>query len=367
MNLMHKTAPEKSDSHSLSLNQKRIKELAPILPKALSQVPEIRTLKKAEKPGDAKMWADFWFTIISQCHQTEGFSGYLRNPDGESEYYRGTDYMYLAAQRVLENERDYFAPEKIQKILPEGYYLWYMDSRGGFGAGDEKIDDRYNLMMETVSQLSEKYGDFLGLVKASDNRLAGKGGVFARLKKIGAYKQDAEEKKSRLLTMFLSGIGAVQFSDPENLQCPVDYHIARVLLRAEIIDLSCSPELKDKLINQSPCTQEEDNRIRNCANEAIKELSRISGLSMADLNHLFWSLGRMYCFRDKNKKGVFPECDHFTGIYLYMQAKLHNPYRTREEIQKRVFPDCPIHDVCPGKRTGIKKLLHEPNIITSNY
>ncbi len=363
---MEKTAYEASDSHSMPLDQERMNDFATILPEALSQVPKVQTLRTIEKPEDAKKWADFWFTLISQCQQTEGFSGHLRNSHGESEFHRGTDYMYLAAQRMLEKKGDYFSPENIQNISPEEYCLWYTDNHGHFGAKDEKIDERYNLMRETVSELKRKYGDFLELVKTANNRLAGEGGVFARLKEVGAYK-DEEEKKSRLLTMFLSQIGAVSFDDPENLQCPVDYHIVRVLLRTGIIDLSGAPELKDKLTSQSSCTKEEDNGIRRSANQAIKELSKLSGLSMFDLNHLFWSLGRMYCFRDKDKLGVIPECVHFTCADLLTQEKTDNPYRIGDEMKKRLVPDCPVHNVCIGKRTEIKNLLHEPYIFTPNY
>lgn len=352
-----------------TLDDKKLEELAATIPEAYAMVPAVPTLKQVEDPEFAKHWTDYWFAMVSQCQQTEGFEGYLRDENRELQYYRGTDYMYLAAQRLMQWRESYFHPLKVRDLELDGYLDWYRDDKGNPGHSTKDIGDRFLLMQDGLLDLSLQYGDLQHLIKAADHTLAGENGVFDRLSRIHGFDKDPEEKKARLLTLFLHQINAVQWKDPENLRSPIDYHIVRTLLRTGVIDLSEDPALTEKLLRQEPVSAEDDNYLRKLADEAIRKMAAANPKAdVGKSNHALWAIGRSYCFRDKEKTGkITPECRQFVGQTLIDQNRLNPRYRDPEELKKRLTPNCPLSKMCMTSRGEMKGLLHEAYIDTTNY
>jgi hypothetical protein len=146
-----------------------------------------------------------------------------------------------------------------------------------FRIGGETVagaGERARLWRELAGGVAREYGgEAEALLAAAKGRLAGAGGLLARLAEFEAYA-DPLQKKGFLLAKVASRRGWLEVEDPEHWEVCADNVLMRLALRSGLVH----PGTLDA--------------VRAATRSALKAVSADSGLSPPVLDDLLWELGR---------------------------------------------------------------------------
>jgi hypothetical protein len=146
-----------------------------------------------------------------------------------------------------------------------------------FRIGGETVAEpevRARLWRDLATGLERRYaGDADALIAAAEGRLAGAGGLLARLAEFEAYA-DPLAKKSFLFAKIAERRGWLVVSDPESWEVCADNVLMRLALRAG-------------LVHPGPL-----DAVRAATRTALKEVAEAGGVSPPVLDDLLWELGR---------------------------------------------------------------------------
>lgn len=147
-----------------------------------------------------------------------------------------------------------------------------------FRAGDETVTgagQRARLWRELAMGLERDYaGSAPRLIEAAGGRLAGEGGLLARLARFEAYG-DPLAKKAFLFAKIAERRGWLRVSDPESCQVCADNVLMRLALRTGLVEHS-----------------EDVEEVRGATREALARVAAESGVSPPVLDDLLWERGR---------------------------------------------------------------------------
>lgn len=157
----------------------------------------------------------------------------------------------------------------------------------------DRIDERSELLYDTVEKLLKKYGGSVSkMIDSSGGLLLNDGrGMYERLEELEAFS-DPFRKKSSFFLKLAWDAGLIQVKDPENMDPIMDYHMQRVLMRMGCVEVT-DQDYRDKLLRNDPVGS--DKGVRGPAIEAVRLLCRDSGIHIWIMNDLLWSLGRSCC------------------------------------------------------------------------
>jgi hypothetical protein len=158
-----------------------------------------------------------------------------------------------------------------------------------------------------------------------------------------AFSEDPLRKKSNILIQMLSRRKLADFSDTDNINPAIDYHLVRLLLRNGRTKID-DEKLMKKIIAQKRITNKEDELIRKETAKAFR-ISAKEGLKTIPLeNWIEWNIARKFCVRDE------PLC-----------VTVENPLK--DVLEFGFNGKCPLYDACEKR----KEYKREPVFKTSFY
>lgn len=224
------------------------------------------------------------------CHQTYT----LVNKDKNLVGWNYLEYVFsnlaksnsrLLDIEYINSKSDSQLTSEIEKLFPEG--------NKNSQCTLDKLSERVILIKDIGETLKNKYNSNIeNLIEEIEIRLSNKGkGIYELLNDFKAF-QDPLKKKSTLLIKLLYQSDLINIYNFKDFKPLMDYHMQRLLLRSsciDILDVKLESDLKNKRYLDS------DMEIREKCVEAIRIISSSSGISILDLDDIFWALGRSCC------------------------------------------------------------------------
>ena len=188
-----------------------------------------------------------------------------------------------------------------------------------------EADVRFSMLCTLADYVADNpdvFNKILGCQK-----LDGADGLNETINTLPVFMDDPLHKKGNLLVQILLREGFVSVEDEENVEPAVDYHVIRSYLRFPFVNVM-DDNITDRLITGGDFSLAEITELRTSISDAMKYISKKSGVSVAKLCFLAWSIGRDYC----HKEGAScVESD-----------------------------ECPVCHICKGKMEESIRLLKEP-------
>lgn len=301
--------------------------------------------------GDVSI-ANYLFYVVAIDHRThklgEVFQGVV-----EGRMFRGATLLWRLAMLKHVSDPKFFTAGRLKDVAAEEVSSWLTVHEPKLRVAGEP-DVRALLLRDCAIRLIEKYdGSFYELIKRSGGWLLREdgSGLLQLLSEFKAY-EDPVRKKSFLLIKLLERRGILKVKDPENLEVPVDNHLARIALRTGMVMVD-SERLREALISRRPVTREEDFIIRMASREAYKIISKETSIKPTYLDDVFWNLGRNCCKREN------PAC-RFERCYM-------NECELSRMISHGCRGRCPLTEACKGALNNHYKEIQEPNYQTWYY
>lgn len=282
--------------------EKVLVEVDPLVCDRLASLLKSQTIpidkEDSDLPGfSSREIGNFYLFLVAICHQTsrrgqlplEGTVWGIRR--------RGWDYLTAKFEESARLDQGLLTPSHWAKITGKELSKLFADAEIGKRLTDwerrgELICDLGQLMQDNQwSWFEDIYQLCRGRIDTGDINLLN---VLAQFE---AYR-DPVKKKSLFLLSVMHNSGLWQYVDDEKLGPPVDYHEVRGHLRIGTVKVNDS-ELRQKLLNGLPVTDDEDTAIRQAVYDAIMHLSEITELhNPSQLHYLFWNVLRSCCKHD---------------------------------------------------------------------
>jgi hypothetical protein len=282
-----------------------------------------------------------WVAAI--CHSTKG--GLLGTINGRE--VKGTEYLLAAFCAAANSDSESVSVRRIMVMDEDGLRSLLVKP---FVASTVVLTDlarRAEMLRVLATEIAEKFAGKIGvLLIQTDHHVGGSEGFYAKMDQFSAFR-DPLKKKSGVFLYFLEVAGLWKIVDHDQLMPMIDYHVIRLLCRTGCLEIQ-DPNLRHKLLAQSPVTEEEERMIREAAFKVRISLTPL--FDVPERGELLYLLGRSYCrHAPVCVSGNAPENDSFN---LY----------TGE-----VFKGCPFQFWCPGACDSSYRELWEPMIQTEHY
>jgi hypothetical protein len=285
---------------------------------------------------------NFYLLLVAICHQTSPRGRLPLEGTVRGMHKRGWDYLSAKLEMAACRDRSLLTPSRWARCEPGEFSALFRDSVLGDRLSEP---ERRTALVQDLGRvmLKHRWSWLEDLYRLCDGRVAtGDPNLFALLGQATAYR-DPVKKKSSFLLALMRNSGLWSYVDDEELGPPVDYHEVRGHLRIGTVVIT-DPELRAKLLENTPVNAEEDLAIRGAVYQAIMVLSRLTKLrNPSQLHYLFWNVFRTHCHRDS------PLC---------FEAAPALPERYRH---LSVFGDdrrCPFSSVCAGASSPKRYFEH---------
>lgn len=293
---------------------------------------------KAEWKSNAYMMAS------AVCHQTHN----LRN---ETSNLIGWNYIEHVFRGLAEDNNPFLDFNNLNVMSAEeiGYIL-----ASFFPLNSESIESTLDNPFERGMLIKDLVTYVVGLGNGSSYEFvqdqAGQSleNLYDGLSKMQAFS-DPYRKKSTLYIKLMHQSGLIELDDIMSVNPLMDYHMQRLLLRTGCVEI-LDEELSRKLKNRDALASDSD--VRKACIDAIVKISSASGISILDLDDLFWAIGRSCC--NKEILCSSGKCD-----------KSPCTFTTIVDDPKHV--SCILQEGCRGYKTASLKDYWEPNVTTEYY
>ena len=322
---------------SIEIDQTQCRRVAEIL--ARVEIPRDR--EENQVLGlRAEEAANFYFLLVAICHQTQGLRGTVGG-----RMVRGWDYLSNKLQAAVMLDKTLLDPENWASMTAKMLGALFSDSQMGETLSD--VAGRAELVQNLgAAMLAERWDSVARLHRCAGSRVrTGSPNLLGLIGRFHAYR-DPVFKKTYFFLGLMSNSGLWQYVDPENVGAPVDYHEVRGHLRLGTVAIH-EPQLRDKLFNGEPVSEQEDIAIRSAVHEAIERISEMHGsVNPMELHYLFWNVFRSICLRGQ------PLChlaqhSALAARYIYLLQI--------ESVDKR----CPFVSICPSADLDVRYVEHQ--------
>ncbi len=252
----------------------------------------------------------------------------------------------LAEKLLVYHEKDLV--KKIANISSREIGEWFGDYHR-----PERIraSERASLLRNIGKVLQDNWHmRALSIFESCDGRLGGQNGFLELLDCFTAYREDSLRKKTNVLVHDLVRQRILSFTDMENIEPAIDYHIIRLYLRTGKVLTSRSvifeqlkglPRPRPRLVRV----------LRSTVAEALRLTANYAKLTIPDVNYIEWQIGRSICLNE-HPLCVCSSCD--TSIV--------------EDVAVLFSGSCPYDSCCWALRTDRDWLnLQEPKYEKSYY
>jgi len=207
---------------------------------------------------------------------------------------KGSDYLWAAITRRLENDAEFCSPERQANLSREELLDVFRADNG------EDPMPALDLHLEQARQ----YGRDMLALQLTPQAVVDRALASAQplqtflviLDKVGGYKEDPLRKKSLLLAMGLNDRPErfLPLRDDERIAPIMDYHNMRSCLRIGLINV-VDGELRAKLTNRQIVSPAEEWAVRYPAYRAYDLLVSLSGKSPSAVNGFIFTNARKRC------------------------------------------------------------------------
>lgn len=279
--------------------------------------------------------ANFYFLTVAICHQTQGLRGTV---DGR--VVRGWDYLSNKLQAAVMLDRTLLDPEIWASMTAKVLGALFADSHIGETLSD--VAGRTALVQNLGTTMrADRWDSVAQLYRSAGSRVkTGSPNLLGLIGRFHAYR-DPVFKKTYFFLGLMANSGLWQYVDPESVGAPVDYHEVRGHLRLGTVAIH-DPQLRDKLFNGEPVSEQEDIAIRSAVHGAIARISEMHGsLNPMEFHYLFWNVFRSICLRGQ------PLC------HLAQPSAL--PARYTHFLQCESGDErCPFVAICPSADLDVR-------------
>jgi hypothetical protein len=231
---------------------------------------------------------------------------------------KGSDYLWSALNRRLEQDPDFCSPERQANLGREELLAVFRADDG---------DDPMPALDLHLEQ-ARHYGRDMLALGLTPQAVVQKALASAQplrtflvtLDQIGGYKQDPLRKKSQLLALILNcrPEAFLPLRNDEQVAPVMDYHLMRSCLRVGLIDV-LDEELKSKLINRQIVSAAEEWAVRYAAYRTMEQVVALSGKSAGAVDVFFFTNARKRCPEMTEPECGFcpldPVCAHRKGFF----------------------------------------------------
>ena len=304
-NLVTKIQDSPLDDDHLPVNQARIEKIAEL----------ISTVKEAEpfpfvgislpRQNHPRALDFFFVTTLQQFSFWSQKNNQYDQPliqtiDGQ--VLKGAFYLFHAYLKRLEQDPDFFSPERQASQMPGDMLELF------------RADDGSDVMpaVQLHLEMAHSYGNTMlalnwspeSIVKTAIGSRYPLATFLKMLDQVGGYREDPLRKKSALLALILAQRPEKFFAFGANESLPpvVDYHCMRASLRLGLVDI-VDADLKIKLENRQLISPEDEWLVRHAVYTAMEQLPGLSGRTMGAVDWFF------FMSRSRCPEMTEPDCD----------------------------------------------------------
>ena len=254
----------------------------------------------------------FWTADVK-----DGWEGpMIAELDGQR--YKGSDFIWAAFSRAARDDPSALSFERMAKQHDLFASICTADD-GTCPVPDlathQALHMSHGITMQR--QFPRGYAELLTRANRSPAPVAT---LLSVLRSIPGYASDPLEKKANLLAVILAARPErfLDARDPQNIAPIVDYHMMRLCLRTGLVDIA-DPDLERRLCDRMWVDTVEELAVRQATGRAILRLVEDTGCTVADIDGLFFRLGRTVCLEttepDCEACPLAAECAQHTGRF----------------------------------------------------
>ena len=239
----------------------------------------------------------FWTASV-----TKGWEGpMIAEIDGHP--YKGSDFIWAAFTRAALTDPSALSLERMAS--ERDLFAQICRADDGYCPVPDLATHQALHVAHGINMQRQWPGGYTELLSRANSSSAPIATLLAALKSIPGYNADPLAKKANLLAVILSARPErfLDALDPQNIEAIVDYHMMRLCLRTGLVKVN-DPDLERRLIARMWVDPIEELAIRQATGRAILRLVEDTTCSVADIDGLFFRLGRTVCLETAE-----PECD----------------------------------------------------------
>ncbi len=237
--------------------------------------------------------------------------------EGGGRRWKGSDFVWQAFSRAVATDPGVLEPARMADELDLVDRICAADD-GSCPLPD--LDSHRALHRAYGRELLERGLDWEQTLAELNGAPAPVAALLELLSELPGYREDPLAKKANLLAVILAGRPErfLDARDPESVRPIVDYHLMRGCLRTGCVRV-VDAELAGRLEARVWVDVVEEEAIRGACFDAIGELVRRSGRSMAEVDAFFFARGRSLCLETEPPRceecGLRPDCGRHTGLF----------------------------------------------------
>lgn len=211
----------------------------------------------------------------------------------EGKALKGSDYLFRCCTRALESRSDYFSPRHLKTLSDADWHRAFQDDNGINPL--PMWDSHRAIIRGYIAWFAAEGTTPAEIVKRANASLHPLAAFLATAGRIPGYAEDPLRKKLQLLAVILENRPErfLRVTDPDAYEPIIDYHLQRSALRTGLVVVE-DPALFRKLSARELVNEAEEQAVRAATFDAVAQLVRLSGKSVAAVDWFFF-MNRRRC------------------------------------------------------------------------
>ncbi|MFN2167583.1 MAG: carbohydrate kinase family protein [Anaerolineae bacterium] len=212
----------------------------------------------------------------------------------DGEMLKGSDYLWKASMRPLDEDREFYLPERQATLTREDLLTLYRadDDSDPMPALDLHLEQARQYGRDMLA-LNLTPAELIRRAQSSPSPLA----TFERLlDHVGGYKEDPLRKKPELLAVILNQRpeAFLTFGPQEQSAPVIDYHLMRACLRIGLVEV-VDGRLRQDLAERRVLAPADEAAVRDAAYQAVDQVAAGSGKSAGAVDSFLFFNSRKRC------------------------------------------------------------------------
>ena len=212
----------------------------------------------------------------------------------DGERYKGSDFIWAAFARAAREDPNALSFDRMAK--QDDLFAKICRADDGTCPVPDLATHQALHMAHATSMLRQFPGGYTALLEHANSSANPVATLLSALSGLPGYSSDPLAKKANLLAVILAARPErfLDARDPENIAPIVDYHMMRLCLRTGLVGVQ-DPDLERRLSERVWVDTVEELAIRQATGRAILRLVEDTTCTVADIDGLFFRLGRTVC------------------------------------------------------------------------
>ncbi len=318
--LSDETPPEMSLDARAQVNDLQVQKIAQQISTISDVVPFPFVSPVLPSVGHPKAIDYFFAATLQQFSFWSEENGRYEHPliaNINGSLHKGSDYLWAAYKRRLEQDQDFFSPERQANMSREELLEAFRSD-----SGDDSMP-----ALDLHLEQARSYGRDMLALKRTPQTVLHESLTSAEplqtfldlLDQIGGYKEDPLRKKTGLLALILNQRPEklLPLRTDERVAPVIDYHAMRFCLRIGLIDV-LDEQLRQKLIQRQILSPRDEWAVRHSAYRAREQVVTLSGKSEGSVDWFFFG-ARKRCPEMSEPEchlcQVHPVCSHRKELF----------------------------------------------------